>query len=131
MIRPVILTGPPQRSYAKELIDKAPDGYIAYLKEPTRNVDQNAKMWAMIEDVKKAEPNGRKMTSEDWKCAFMSAAGWECEYIEGLDGRPFPIGFRSSRLTIRQMAHLITYIAAYGDEHGVQWRDPNPYEDAA
>ncbi len=41
-----------------------------------------------------------------------------------IGGNPFPSGFRSSRLTVRQMADLITFIAAYGDQRGVKWSEP-------
>ena len=69
---------------------------------------------------------------ETWKAAFMHSLGHQCRFAEGLDGTgPFPIGFRTSRLTVRQMADLITVIYEYGDRHGVQWSEPNPYEGQA
>lgn len=116
-----VLNGPVSRERAKLLIDRAPAGYVASIAEPRRTGEQNDKMWAMLSDVSVAQPEGRKHTPEDWKAIFMSACGWEVQFIEGLDGRPFPSGFRSSRMTVRQMADLITFIAAYGDQHGVRW----------
>jgi hypothetical protein len=47
--------------------------------------------------------------------------GWECQFVEGLDGRPFPKGFRSSHLTKKQMSDLIEFILAWGSENGVKW----------
>lgn len=120
----VLLSGPVGRQRAHLLIDRAPEGYVAEVRQPTRTTEQNDKMWAMLTDVSVAMPEGRRHTPEDWKAVFMNACGWEVQFIEGLDGRPFPQGFRSSRLTKKQMGDLITYIQAYGDEHGVAWTDP-------
>ena len=118
-----ILNSPLSRERAKMLIERAPAGYVASVAEPRRTTDQNAKMWAMLSDISVAQPEGRKHTPEDWKAIFCNAAGWEVQFIEGLDGRPFPTGFRTSRMSKQQMADLITFIAEYGDRHGVRWTD--------
>jgi hypothetical protein len=118
-----ILSTDHARRRAIELIVEAPDGWVQVLREPKRTVDQNDKMWAMLTDISRAEPMGRKHTPDDWKAILMNACGWECQFIEGLDGRPFPQGFKSSQLTRRQMADLITYMLAFGAEHGVVWSD--------
>ena len=120
----VRLIGPTQRDYAKRQIDAAPDGHVCKIGEETRRDAQNAKLWAMLADVSRAQPMGRKHTPDDWKAVFMNACGWDCQFVEGLDGRPFPMGFRSSRMTVKQMADLITYIYAFGAEHNVRWSEP-------
>jgi hypothetical protein len=53
----------------------------------------------------------------------MAACGHEVAVEMGLDNRPFPVGFRSSKLSKSQMADLITFVAEYGDRHGVNWSD--------
>lgn len=111
------------RQRAKELIDEAPDGFVAVVHEPRRSLDQNDKMWAMLTDISRAEPMGRKHTPDDWKAILMNACGWECQFIEGLDGRPFPQGFKSSQLSKSQMSSLIEFMFAFGAEHGVRWSD--------
>jgi hypothetical protein len=119
-----ILNAPRHRDYAKRLIDAAPDGAVVTVAAPKRTADQNAKLWAMLEDVARAKPEGRNWTRETWKAAFMHLRGHQVQFAEGLDGTgPFPVGFRSSRLTVAQMADLITLIQEWGDRHGVQWRD--------
>lgn len=123
MSQTVILRGDSQRMLAKALIDKAPVDAVVTVKEATRNLDQNARLWAMLSDISRAKPEGRTMTAELWKCVFMAACGHEVQFLNGLDGLPFPAGFRSSRLTVRQMADLITFVAAYGDQHGVKWSE--------
>ena len=129
MVQTIIIRGQPQRDLAKRLIDLAPADAVVRVSEATRNLDQNARLWAMLSDVARAKPEGRHWTPEVWKSAFMHALGHQVMFCEGLDGSgPFPVGFRSSRLTVRQMADLITCVAEYGDRHGVQWSEPNPYE---
>lgn len=127
----IILHGNSQREFAKRLIDKAPVGAVLNVKEAKRTTDQNAKMWAMLSDISRAKPEGRQKTTEVWKQLFMHACGHEVQFETGLNGQPFPTGFRSSQMTVTQMADLITFIQQYGDEHGVQWTDPSIEELAA
>lgn len=125
MAQTIILRGQSQRDFAKSFIDRAPVDAVVTIKEATRNLDQNAKLWAMISDVSRAKPEGRRWTPETWKSAFMHALGHQVHFCEGLDDTgPFPLGFRSSRLTVRQMADLITCVQEYGDRHNVRWTDP-------
>ena len=54
----------------------------------------------------------------------MHSLGHQVLFADGLDGSgPFPVGFRTSRLTVKQMTDLIDSIYAYGSEHGVEWRE--------
>ena len=119
----VILRSPAQRAYAKRLIDAAPDHAVVAVKAGDRTPDQNAKMWAMLSDVSRAKPEGRRHTPEVWKCLFMSACGHAVQFETGLDGSPFPVGFRSSHLTKSQMSDLIEVIYEYGARHGVRWSE--------
>ena len=117
----VILRGSEQRALAKHLIDRAPMDALVEISAPGRTLDQNALMWAMLSDISRAKPEGRCHTPEVWKALFMQACGHAVRFEEGLDGTPFPIGFRSSRLSKRQMIDLIDFITAYGAQHGVRW----------
>jgi len=105
-------------------IGQLPEGFEVIIREPTRTLDQNARMWAMLSDIAKAAPEGRQWSPEVWKAAFMQSLGHEIRWVQGLNNDPLPVGFRSSRLTKRQMADLITCIAEYGDRHGVRWSEP-------
>ena len=127
----VILTSDTQRQLAIDMIRRAPADAVIKISAPKRTLDQNAKLWAMISDVSRAKPEGRMHTPEVWKCLFMSACGHAVQFEMGLDNKPFPIGFSSSRLTKAEMADLITVIYEYGDRHGVRWSEPCPYEGAA
>lgn len=99
----------------------APDGYVITVEEPKRTIDQNSRLWAMLSDVAMSKPMGRMHSPEEWKCIFMSACGWEVAFLPGLDGRFLPYGYRSSKLTKKQMTDLQDFIQAWGDENGVRW----------
>lgn len=117
----VVLGNKFTRERAKMLIEKAPAGYVAEVREPKRTLEQNDRMWAMLTDISVAMPLDRRHTPDDWKAIAMNACSWECAFLEGLDGRPFPVGFRSSKLTKSQMGTLLDWLQAFGDEQGVRW----------
>ena len=110
------------RQRAHALIDRAPDTWIAEVREATRSDAQNRKLWALLNDIAAAKPGGRRHTPDTWKALMMQALGHEQLFEIGLDGRPFPMGFRSSRLTVPQMADLITFVVQWGDANGVRWK---------
>jgi hypothetical protein len=99
----------------------APAGSVLTVSAPRRSTDQNAKLWAMLSDVSRAMPGGRRLTADVWKAVFMNACGHAVQFETGLSGEPFPIGFRSSRLSKSQMSELIEFILAWGTENGVTW----------
>ncbi len=119
----VILRGDTQRHLAKQLIDRAPANAVVNVRPEKRSMDQNAKLWAMISDVSRSKPQGRTHTPETWKALFMNACGHAVRFEQGLDGEPFPVGFRSSRLNKAQMSDLIEFISCWGSENGVKWSD--------
>ena len=49
----------------------------------------------------------------------MSACGHAVQFEMGLDGKPFPVGFRSSRLTKKQFSDLIEFIYSWCAEKGL------------
>lgn len=121
MTQTVILRGEPQRALAKKLIDAAGADYIVRISEPTRSLDANAKMWAMLSDISRAKPGGRMHTPDVWKSLAMHACGHAVQFEVGINGEPFPIGFRSSRMSKKQMIDLIEWLYAFGAEHGIEW----------
>jgi len=118
----VILKHQSNRDFAKHLIDIAPEAAVVNIREATRTLDQNALMWVLLSDISRAQPEGRKLRSEQWKSAFMSALGHEVKWINGIDGNPpFPDDMRSSRLNKAEMSDLIEFIYEYGSRHQVRW----------
>jgi hypothetical protein len=122
----IILVGDAQRSYAKQCIDAAKPMSVVTVKDPTRNLLQNALMWSLISEIMKHPSNERPhWSAEAWKCGLMMLCGHEIKWDQGLGNcGPFPIGFSSSNLNVQQMADLITCIYQYGAERGVIFREP-------
>lgn len=123
----MILSSQWARGKAKELIDRAPPNAILNIKEAKRTVDQNSRFWAMLSDVSRSKPQGRRMTPERWKAAFMQSFGHQVQFETDLEGRPFPVGHTSSKLSKAEMSELMEFISAWGTENGVEWSD-NPQE---
>ena len=119
----VRLVGASQRALAKALIDRAPLNSMVKISEEKRSLDANAAMWAALSDISRAKPDGRMHVPEVWKSLFLHAAGHAVQFEEGLDGRPFPVGFSSSRLSKQQMSDLLDFIFAWGAERGVVFTD--------
>ena len=121
--RRITLASIKQRTMALMILDALKDGWRMSIGKRTRSQDQNDKMWAMLTDISLAKPEGRKCTPDDWKCLVMHACGHDVQFMEGLDGKPFPVGFRSSHLKVGEMSTLIEWIYAYGNDHGVEWSE--------
>ena len=120
----VILVSDRQRAFAKRLIDGALPDSVVTIREPGRTLDQNAMMWAMLSDISRAQPGGRVGTPDTWKGLVMHACGFAVQFEIGLNGQPFPTGYKTSRLSKREMSMLIEWMFAYGAEHGICWTSP-------
>lgn len=119
------LVGQRQRDFAKRLIDTAPDNAVVNIQDQRRSTDQNDKMWAMLSDISRAKPEGRTHTTDVWKALFMQSCGHEVQFLMGLDGNPFPSGFRSSSLRVAEMRDMIECMYEYGARHNVRWSEPD------
>lgn len=127
----IILARKSNREFAKGLIDDMPPYSVVNVRLPKRTIDQNDKMWAMLSDVSRAKPQDRFESPENWKFIFMDALGHEVKFLTGLEGNPFPIGHKSSQLTVAEMGDLIELIYMYGAKWGVEWTEPEAKERAA
>lgn len=120
------LVGPEQRKRAYDFLLRAPVDYVVTIAPPTRTLDQNAKMHAMIADIMAQVDTERQWTADEWKDRFLHALGKEMNFLPDLDGRAFfPRGYRSSQLSKREFADLVEIIYAFGARHGVRWSEPS------
>lgn len=119
----LILSSEYRRMQARRIIDAAPHGAVLNVRPPRRTNDQNALMWSLLSTISRAKPMGRRHTPDVWKELMMHACGWAVQFETGIDGQPFPVGFRSSRLTKAQMSELIEFIYAFCAEHNITWSD--------
>ena len=89
-----------------------------------RSLDQNARLWAVLTDVsKQVEWYGRHLSKEAWKDIFTAALERQ-DVVPGLEGGFVMIGGRTSKMTKKRFADLLTIIDAFGADHGVRWSDP-------
>jgi hypothetical protein len=114
------------RQRAKSAIDNAPDGYVMTIAEPSRNTEQNAMMWALLSDIAhQCQWHGIKLSSEEWK-DLLSAGLVKSKVVPNIEGNGFVIlGQRTSKMSKRHFADLITLIQHFGDERGVKWSKPD------
>lgn len=115
----------PSRQNACEAIMQAQDGHIVTISEPTRNLQQNAKLWAMLSDVSQQVKHvGLTLSPESWKDLF--TASWKKQtVIPNLDGDGFVIcALSTSQMSKREFGELIEVIYCYGSGHEVVWSDP-------
>lgn len=119
MAKRVIIRGPTQRAYAKRLIDECPQDAVVTFAAPSRSLEQNALMWKILTEVSKAQPEGRQHTPDTWKALFCHALSYEVKFVMGLNGEPFPIGFRTSKMSVPQMTDMIEFMLSWCAEKGV------------
>jgi hypothetical protein len=97
----------------------------------TRSSAQNARMWAMLQDVAdQVEWHGRRLSKEDWKHIF-SASLKKQDAVPGIDGGFVVLGQSTSKMTVGEMGDLMTLMEAFGAEHGVQFSAPRSWEGMA
>jgi len=91
------------------------------VKRETRSTQQNARLWAMLEDVAtQVQWHGRWLSKEDWKHIF-SAALKKQDAVPGLEGGFVVLGQSTSRMTVKEMGDLMTLMEAFGAERGVRF----------
>jgi hypothetical protein len=113
------------RKRAMAAVADAPSGYVVTVSEPTRNLEQNARLWAMLTEVsQQVEWYGKKLAPADWKHIF-SAGLRKMAVVPNLDGTGFvALGQSTSQMTKREFAELIDLIDAFAAERGVIFTEP-------
>jgi hypothetical protein len=124
----VRIVGDRQRQYAHRVIDEAKIGDVMKLGAETRRDAQNRKLWPMLQDLVDQVPECAGFSKDDMKLRFLNALGVEMNFLPVLEGQGmFPVGLKSSTLTVQQFAGLIELIYAFGAKHNVRWSEPSPY----
>lgn len=90
-----------------------------------RTLEQNARMWAMLEEIARAvDWYGQKLSKEDWKDVF-TAALRKHRVVPGIDGQSFVVlGMSTRRMTKQEHGELMDLIEAFGAERGVRFQTP-------
>ncbi len=94
--------------------------------KPTRTLDQNAKLWAVLTDISRQvewHVDGRmqKLEPEDWKDILSAGVKKSQRVAAGAEGGFVMLGQRTRRMKIGEMVELIEFALWFGTEHGVKW----------
>lgn len=124
MKRVFILAHGEARKRAFNALMEAPDGFAVTISEPTRSLDQNARLWASLSDVsQQVDWYGKKLSPEDWKNVF-TASLKKMEVVPNLDGTGFvALGQSTSRMSKRELSDLLELVYSFGTERGVIFGD--------
>jgi hypothetical protein len=100
--------------------------YSLELKPETRTTAQNRLMFSVLTDISeqvKFVINGQYVKADvlDVKDILSAGLRREQRIAQGLDGGIVLLGMRTSKMTVGEMADLITLAHAFGDERGVKW----------
>ena len=113
------------RRMAEIAVHQAPAGFIVEINPPTRSLDQNSRLWALLSDVSNQVIwHGRKLDSESWKHIFTSSLK-KMDVVPNLEGTGFvALGLSTSRMTKKELGDLMTLIEAFGAQNNVKWTEP-------
>lgn len=123
--RTFILSHAEARRRAHAAIDESPDGFVLTLSEPTRNGDQNAAMWPILDAFSEQlewPVNGRMvtMTPDEWKDVLSAAFRKEqARLAMGLDGGVVMLGLRTSKMGKREFSEFLDFLQATAANRGV------------
>ena len=111
--------------------DKRP--LVLDIKEMTRTLEQNRKMWPLLKDLSdQVEWFGNKYDTDDWKDLITAMVAkskkQEQRMAPGLDGGVVMFGQRTSKMTIRYMVEIIEAIYWFGTQQGVIFSDKSKVE---
>jgi hypothetical protein len=110
------------RRHVAEQVANLPEGYVIKAGPPTRTLEANAAMWAMLADISEQVVwHGRKLDTTSWKHVFTSSLKKQ-DVVPGLDGGFVVLGQSTSEMTKQEMSDLLELMAAFGAQQGVQFK---------
>ena len=111
------------RSAVAEIIPDEDNPLCVEIKPLTRTLEQNAKLWAMLDDISKQVIwYGHKLKGEEWKHVFTASLKKQ-KTVPGIDGGFVVLGTSTSTMGKKMFSDLIELIYAFGAEHEVEWSD--------
>lgn len=117
------------RAGAADFARQAPAGTVVMFKPATRSLEQNAKMWPMLQDLAEqvqwpVDGKLQLVTKEDWKEIITAGLKKTQRVAQGIEGGFVMLGSRTSQMTIGQMREVIDFAEWFGAERGVVWSEP-------
>ena len=114
------------RRGAMDAVARAPAGFVVEVREPSRNLDQNALLWVLLTEFSRQLewPVNGKMVSlspDDWKTILSASFRRETQRMtQGVDGGLVMLGARTSQMGKREFAEFIEFIQSVAAERGVE-----------
>lgn len=117
------------RAHCIDEIARAPLGKVVIVQDPTRTIEANARLHAMLTDIaRQASYLGQKRSVEFWKGLFVSgwtiATGQRPEIVPGLEGEFIAIRESTATMSGKRLASVMEYIEAWGINQGVRFTAP-------
>ena len=117
------------RAHCIDEIARAPLGKVVIVQDPTRTLEQNARLHAMLTDIaRQAKYMGKPRSVEVWKGIFVSgwaiATGQNPEIIPGLENEFIAIRESTATMSGKRLASVMEYIEAWAINEGVRFRAP-------
>lgn len=96
------------------------------VRKETRTTSQNRMLWSCLSDISAqvqwpVDGKTQKLEAEEWKDILSAGLKKHQRVAQGIEGGFVMLGQRTSRMTVAEMADLITLAHAFGDERGVKW----------
>ena len=112
-----ILAHPVARQRAIDAVKQAQEGFVVTVAEPTRNLEQNAALWAILHEISDGvDWHGRKLSPEDWKNVF-TASLKRMDVVPNLEGTGFvALGQSTSSMSKREFSDLLELANAFAAE---------------
>lgn len=120
-------------SYIRDLPIDQKRPLVLDIKESTRTIEQNKKMWPLLKDLSdQVIWFGNKYDPDDWKDLITALVAkskkQEQRMAPGLDGGVVMFGQRTSKMNVRQMVEVIEAIYWFGTQQGVQFSEKSRLE---
>lgn len=113
------------RRRAIAAIHDAPEGWCVTVAEPTRNLDQNAASWPILQAFSEQlewPVNGAmtRMSPENWKDVLTAAFKQEqVQIAQGINGGMVMLGQRTSKFKVKEFSEWLEFLHAVAAERGV------------
>lgn len=112
-----ILAHSTARQRAVDAVRNAPTGFCVTVAEPSRNLEQNAALWAILSEIAEHVVwHGRKLDAESWKHIF-TASLKRMDVVPNLEGTGFvALGLSTSKMSKREFSDLLELVNAFAAE---------------
>lgn len=114
---------------------RAPEGWHCIIRPPTRTLDQNARLHAILADIAKSgkiHHEGRRFTVDDLKTLFVSAWMIENEMpsdiVPGFNGEAVQLRRSTTTFTKAELSSLMDYIESECARRGIPLTNRAPVE---